>query len=257
MQATPGDHFSGVAAGYAKFRPRYPAALFDWLAQQPPRRTLALECAAGSGQATGELASRFARVVATDISAQQLGQAPALPNVDYRVAPAESSGLASGTTDLVAVAQALHWFAHDRFFDEVTRVLVPGGVFAAWSYNWLETGDRNIDEIIGRFVNDTVGAYWPPERAIVNAGYDTIPFPFAEIAAPQFEMTSDWALPHFVGYVRTWSAVSRYIAATGEDPVSPFALEILRAWGDPSRARRIAWPLTMRVGRVDFEVAMR
>ena len=64
------DHFSGVSQDYAQFRPRYPAALFDFLASVAPERNLAWECACGSGQATIDLAGRFQRVIATDASPQ-------------------------------------------------------------------------------------------------------------------------------------------------------------------------------------------
>lgn len=47
------DHFSGVSAAYAAFRPRYPSALFDFLAQAAPARNAAWDCGTGSGQAAG------------------------------------------------------------------------------------------------------------------------------------------------------------------------------------------------------------
>ena len=60
------DHFSEVAARYANFRPHYPADLFDYLATLVSRDSLVWDCAAGSGQATVDLAARFERVIATD-----------------------------------------------------------------------------------------------------------------------------------------------------------------------------------------------
>lgn len=62
------DHFSTTAAAYSVFRPRYPAALFGWLASVAPNREMAWDCATGSGQAAIELTERFAQVVATDPS---------------------------------------------------------------------------------------------------------------------------------------------------------------------------------------------
>jgi len=128
------DHFSGVAADYAAYRPQYPAALFDWLASVSPRCELAWDCACGSGQASLPLASRFALVAASDASAIQVATATASENIRYLVAAAETAPLADGTVDLVTVAQALHWFVGDEFFAEVRRVGRPGGVFAAWTY---------------------------------------------------------------------------------------------------------------------------
>lgn len=69
------DHFSAVAADYASHRPSYPAALFDWLAEQAPARRLAWDCATGSGQAARDLAGRLDRVNATDAAAAQIDAA--------------------------------------------------------------------------------------------------------------------------------------------------------------------------------------
>ena len=117
------DHFSRVAPGYASYRPRYPEALFAYLAALPARRELAWDCAAGSGQATVGLLPYFLRIVATDASAVLLASAPADPRIDYRVAPAEASGLESSSADLITVAQAAHWFDLLAFYREVERVL--------------------------------------------------------------------------------------------------------------------------------------
>jgi hypothetical protein len=96
--------FSGVAREYATYRPRYPAELFAALAQLAPHRELAWDCGAGSGQASVELAPHFARVVATDISEQQVAAAEPHARVEYRVASAEQSGLANASVALVTVA---------------------------------------------------------------------------------------------------------------------------------------------------------
>lgn len=69
------DHFSAIAKRYANFRPRYPAALFDWLATFVPRNSLVWDCACGNGQAALDLAMRFDRVIATDASREQIASA--------------------------------------------------------------------------------------------------------------------------------------------------------------------------------------
>ena len=53
------DHFSRQAADYARFRPNYPAALFEFLAELTPDRRRAWDCATGSGQAALGLAGYF------------------------------------------------------------------------------------------------------------------------------------------------------------------------------------------------------
>jgi SAM-dependent methyltransferase len=244
------DHFSGVASEYAEYRPLYPAALFDWLAGIAPRRGLAWDCATGSGQAAVALAARFDRVIATDASAGQIAAATPDPRVEYRVAPAEASGLEPGSVDLVTVAQALHWFDRPAFFAEARRVLRRDGVVAAWTYGHPSLDEPRADAVLQRFYSGTVGPYWPPERALVDTAYRTIDFPFAEVAPPAFEMETRWTLESLVGYVATWSAVTRFRAERGEDPVPDFAAALEASWGDSGLARRIAWPLSLRVGRV-------
>jgi SAM-dependent methyltransferase len=243
------DHFSGVASEYAEYRPRYPELLFDWLAGLAARRELAWDCATGSGQAAVALASRFERVIATDASAEQIAAASSHPRIEYRVAPAEASGLDLASADLVTVAQALHWFDRQAFYAEARRVLRRDGVVAAWTYGHPTLDEPRTDAALQRFYSETVGPYWPKERALVDAGYRTIDFPFHEVEAPAFEMETRWPLATLLGYVATWSAVTRFRAARGEDPVTELAQAFAAAWGNPEVPRRITWPLALRVGR--------
>lgn len=133
------------------------------------------------------LARHFDRVVATDGSREQLQHARPAPNVDYRCAPAEESGLPDRSVDLVTAAQALHWFNIDAFFREAQRVLVPGGVIAVWGY-----GDPSVDE--------------PSLQAILH-----------EFNRETLE--HHWTLGQLTGLLRTWSATARYAAQHRRDPV--------------------------------------
>jgi SAM-dependent methyltransferase len=242
------DHFSAVAAQYAAHRPDYPRALFDWLADAAPSTRAAWDCGTGSGQAAVGLARRFESVFATDASAEQVARARRHRRVAYRAAPAESSGLPAGSVDCVTVAQALHWFDRERFWAEARRVLVPGGVLAAWCYLLFRV-DAAVDAVVGRFYGDVVGPYWPPERALVEKGYATIAFPFEELPAPRFRMVKRWTLSQLEGYLTTWSAVRGYVAARGEDPLAALRPELSAAWGGPARVRRVVWDLEVRAGR--------
>ncbi len=241
------DHFSSVAARYADFRPHYPAALFDYLATLVPPTATVWDCAAGNGQATRGLARHFARVIATDASADQIASAPLLPNAEFRVALAEEPGLATGSVGLVTVAQALHWFDLPRFYAEVQRVLSPGGVLAVWAYGINRVEGPEVDAIVQDFYGNLLGPYWPPSRQLVESGYTTLPFPFAEILPPPFRMEVLWSLEHLLGYFSTWSATSRYIKATGRNPIPALAETLAPLWG--TEPRRVTWPLTLRVGR--------
>jgi SAM-dependent methyltransferase len=243
------DHFSRLAPRYAECRPGYPDELFEYLGQMARRHDLAWDCAAGSGQASVPLARFFKRVFATDASGEMLAQAPRHPRIEYRVAPAESSGLPDAAVDLVTVAQALHWLELQPFYAEVERVLVPGGMIAVWTYGLQQLGHAVLDRVMDDFYRKVVGPYWPPERAHVDSGYQTLEFPFAELDAPSYGMQARWTLAQLLGYVRTWSATQRCMDSGGRDPVERLGAELARHWGDPEAPRRVEWPLSLRVGR--------
>jgi SAM-dependent methyltransferase len=243
------DHFSGHAAAYLAYRPRYPGALFDWLAAQAPGRDLALDCGTGSGQAATALGDRFARVIATDASEAQLANAVAHPRVEYRVAPAESPGVERGSVDLVTVAQAFHWFDAPRFFAAAHDALRGDGLLAFWAYAGTSVASPT-DEIVHDFRMNTVGIDWPSERGLVDDSYRQIVVPpsFAEFASPFTELTADWTLDEYIGYIGTWSAVQRHIKRTGVDPVPALRSALVPGW--PAGERRVVrWPLTVRVAR--------
>jgi SAM-dependent methyltransferase len=244
------DHFSGVADNYAAARPDYPDALFDAVAVVVPATAQVWEPGCGSGQATRGLAARFADVHATEPSARQLEnhwaqQAPG--NVSLAVEAAERTALADADVQLVAVAQALHWFDRARFFAECDRVLVPGGVLAAWGY---------ADFIAPEGMTDAVAAFraqieehWPPERAEIDAHYAGYDWPFPALPAPELWLEAEWTLRRFLGYLASSSASARCIAETGDDPVARHETALSRAWGDPGDVRLIQWPLFLHLRR--------
>lgn len=245
------DHFSSVADAYASWRPSYPPAIFDALAALAGAQARVWEPGCGSGQATRDLAARFGHVFATDPSAEQIERhwvhaAPAA-NVRVAVEPAEATALADASVDVVAVAQALHWFDRERFFGECERVLRPGGLLAAWTYQDMVFSD-DLTPAADAF-RRTIAPYWPPERAEVDAGYAHYDWPFEKLPAPQPWLTAEWSLPQLLGYLGSLSATARCRTATGVDPVAQHGPELQAAWGEPSRLRTMRWPLVMHLRR--------
>jgi SAM-dependent methyltransferase len=242
------DHFSRQAGDYAKFRPRYPAEMFAYLGGIVSGKELAWDCATGNGQAAAGLAIVFKHVIATDASEKQIANAEPHMRVEYRVAPAENSGIETGTIDLVMVAQALHWLDLDRFYAEIQRVLKRGGLFAASAYKACHVSPA-IDRVVNdRYYNGVVGPFWSAERALIIDKFEELSFPFPEIKTPSFEMTAEWNLDHLIGYLSTWSATQRFIETNKRDPLDEIREELRIAWGDANQKRRVSWPLTVRVG---------
>jgi ubiquinone/menaquinone biosynthesis C-methylase UbiE len=243
------DHFSWHSELYAKARPHYPDALFAWIAEQAPARGCVWDAGCGSGQASVALARHFERVVATDPSRQQIGQAMTDSRVEYRAEPGEHTSLPARSADAVTVAQALHWFDLDAFVREVRRVAKPGALFVAWSYANCSVTPA-VDALVADLYDGVLGPYWPPERKLVDEGYASLVLPFDPVAAPAFGMRVDRNAAQFLAYLSSWSAAQRYRQATGEDVVAAVAGRVRAAWGDAERPRPVRWALSVRAGRV-------
>jgi SAM-dependent methyltransferase len=242
------DLFSPHASDYARFRPDYPPSLFSWLAAQAPARDLAVDVGAGNGQAALGLAAHFDRVIAVDPAQAQLARAPRTsPNVEYRRAPAEATGVDPASTDLLVAAQAFHWFAPEPFFAEVRRVLRPGGCLAVWCYG-LAVVTPGIDALVHELYETSLGPSWEPERRLVEDGYRSVAFPFLELPVPAFEMRASWSLAHLVGYLGTWSALARHVRERGDNPLEAMSARLAAAWGEPQE-RPVVWPLAIRAFR--------
>jgi SAM-dependent methyltransferase len=241
--------FSPLAERYARGRPRYPPALFEFLAGLVDRHELAWDAATGNGQAAVGLAERFARVVATDHSAEQVRQAQPHPRIEYRVAPAEASGLPAASVDLATVATALHWFDLPAYFSEVRRVVRPGGVLAAWSYH-AGTCEPPFDDLMHEFYWKIVRPYFAAGVELVDDGYATIDFPGEAIPVPKFAVTAAWTLEQTLDYLRSWSGVAAYRKAHGEDPVARFAPRLAALWDDPNEPRPFCMPISLHARRL-------
>lgn len=240
--------FDRGGAAYAQFRPTYPEQLAAFLASVVPSRELAVDAGCGNGQLTQKLAGHFASVVGVDPSAEQIANATPDPRIRYACAPAEALPLAAASAGLLTAAQAAHWFDLPAFYAEARRVLVPGGVLALISYGVprLEAG---LDERFARFYWQEIGPWWPAERQLVDSGYATLDFPFAEFPGPAIDIRLAWTLDELLGYLSTWSAVRRAREAGREDILRAFADELAAAWGERATRRAVVWPINMRLGK--------
>jgi SAM-dependent methyltransferase len=212
-------------------------------------RETAWDSATGSGQAALGLANHFDHVFATDVSSAQLRHARRHPRIEYRVAPAERSGLAGSSVDLVVAAAALHWFDLPRFYAEARRVVRPGGVVAAWTYHVAHV-EPPLDAILWPFYRDVVGPHFAEGARIVDARYAGITLPGRELRAPAFRVSVSWTARQVLRFVRTWSGVQSYIAATGQDPVAGLVTAIEDAFSPGDSAREVCWPLYLRAARL-------
>jgi len=241
--------FSPLAGRYARSRPSYPEELFEHLARLAPGRKLAWDAATGNGQAALGLANHFSRVIATDISGEQIRHAVAHPRIEYKVAPSETSGLDDGSVDLVTVAAAVHWFDLAAFGREVRRVVRPGGLLAVWTYH-IGVMQPPFDRLFDRFYRDVVGPWFGEGARLVDARYRTLELPGEPVEAPELDVRATWNLAQLVDFIHSWSGTQSYKENRGTDPVELVAEELGGLWGRPEQVRELAWPLFVRICRL-------
>jgi len=241
--------FSPFAEEYARARPRYPAELFNFLAALVERHALAWDCATGNGQAALELVKHFDRVIATDISAEQIHHATPHPQIEYRVTKSEHSGLDDRSVDVVTVAAAIHWFELDDFFAEARRVMRPGGLLAAWTYH-VGHVEPPFDEIFRRFYFEILHPYFSPRVRLVDDLYETLILPGEALAPKAWSLSAAWNLDQMLAFIASWSGTQEYIKERGEDPALLIAEELEHLWGPREKIHVLRWPLYARISRL-------
>lgn len=244
------DNFSEQTDRYKKYRPNYPAEFIAEISQLCFSHELAWDVATGNGQVAGLLISDFCKIIGTDISESQLKNAVNTPKITYMVERAERTSLQSDSADLVAVGQAVHWFDFDPFFDEVNRVLKPGGVVAVFGYG-LISGAPAFNTFIKNFYAD-MEPYWDAERKHIDAAYETIPFPYGLIPLKKsYTIEVLWSKEDILGYLRSWSAVKHFEKKNGSDPVQEPADAFFSDY-PPEYLFSLHFPVFYKIGRKPF-----
>lgn len=239
------DEFSGQASIYAKYRPKYPEGLFEYLSSLCSNHNLAWDCATGNGQAALGLVSHFDSILATDASSEQIKHAFPHPKITYKVKPASDSDLSESSVDLVTVATALHWLDTDSFYSEVKRVLKPSGIIAVWTYaDSVISGE--IDKLTFNYAHEILGKSWDPYIKRAWSFDKLIDFPFNKIITPEFHFEQLWSFEDFINYLYTWSGTQNYIKKINSDPVDLIREELIKLWGTVKRMVR--WDLVLKAG---------
>ncbi len=146
--------FAEVAGAYERGRPGYPDEAVQWLVRWDPRDVVDL--GAGTGKLTRALVGLGHKVTAVEpLDEMRAELHAAVPDARALAGRAEAMPLPDASADVVASAQAFHWFDHDAALPEIARVLRPGGSLALV---WNSRDDRDpwmaqLSAIIG---NETI-----------------------------------------------------------------------------------------------------
>ncbi|NOL44176.1 class I SAM-dependent methyltransferase [Kribbella sandramycini] len=126
--------FGTVAETYERFRPGYPAGLFEVVRSYAGEAIgTALEVGAGTGKATRVFAGAGVAVTASEPDAAMLGELRKHLPADVVTVQAAFEELPLETAyDLVYSAAALHWTKPEGRWERMAALVRPGGVFASF-----------------------------------------------------------------------------------------------------------------------------
>jgi SAM-dependent methyltransferase len=146
------------AEDYDALRPDYAPAAVAWLVDRCglAEGSLVVDLAAGTGQLSKRFVQTHVRVVAVEPARNMRSMISArLPAVRAVGGSAEAIPLGDGEAHAIVVGNAFHHLDADRAFEEIRRVLRPGGAIALfWAWP-AEDGMaryprlREVDEVIG------------------------------------------------------------------------------------------------------------
>lgn len=128
------NKFDCKAVSYAKARPHYPKALFDFLVEHNfiNPNSIVADIASGTGIFTGQIADIVYKVYAVEPNRDMQREAERLflnySNIISITATAENTTLKDHSVDCVTAAQAFHWFERAAFKKECQKILKPNGV---------------------------------------------------------------------------------------------------------------------------------
>ena len=241
--------YSSYALKYAQSRPGYPEELFVYLASLVNHRDVAWDCATGNGQAALSLIKFFKKVIATDISSDQIKQAIRHNQIQYKVCRAEQSELDKNSVDLITVASAIHWFDLDKYYDEVQRVLKSGGIIAAWTYH-VGYVEPPFDKLFLHFYTDILSPYFGTRAKLVDEKYSKLNLPGKHIDAADFFVSAKWKLFNMLNFIESWSGTQQYIKENEKNPVDLISDDLEKIWGDPEKIHTVRWPLFIKISRL-------
>ncbi|XP_072173419.1 putative methyltransferase DDB_G0268948 [Diadema setosum] len=213
-----------LAKNYALYRPGIPDGVTDTVLQLADvkldgnRSTLVVDVGCGSGQFTRSLARHFDRALGCDVSQAQIDEAKRQnrqSHVDYCVSPAETLPVEDSSVDVITASSAAHWFEYPAFFQEVDRVLRPGGcvVVLATVRKTIHHRDAATEEQLleckDKYMN-ALNEYRLIPRDTLVKFYEDLNFPSYEMKRDAVGEDLNFTASDYVNFMKTVSYSLKY-----------------------------------------------
>jgi SAM-dependent methyltransferase len=245
--------FDDRVANYIAYRPRYPAAVTDFL--QTELGLSATSDVADVGSGTGILSELLLQTgctvygvepnAAMRAAAEQL--LPAYPNFKSITGTAEATTLADASVDFVTAGQAFHWFDADGARREFKRILKPGGpIVLVWNMRRTDSTPflRDYENLLREFGTDyaQVNCEQLPEERIAS-------FFGGDYALRSFD---NFQVFDYAG-VRGRLLSSSYVPLAGQPTYEPMLAALQRLFDSHQREGRVTieYDTKLYYGRLD------
>ncbi|MEM7164354.1 MAG: methyltransferase domain-containing protein [Planctomycetota bacterium] len=233
LQGAACEAFGEHSDDYERYRPQYPAAVWDFLQQTlaPLERPRVADLGAGTGKGSIELVRRGFEVTAVEPDPRMRAAGDAAcqaagARVWWQPGTAEATGLPDDSCDLVVAAQAFHWFDVDATFRELRRILTATGRVAIWwnerqvaGCAWLEEFEQLVQQHNPAYTPDYRSRDW---LAILREGG------LSDVAEHWFAHEQQSSEEHFLGFVRTISYIRGVLDDSGFDAFNQELTALLR-----------------------------
>jgi SAM-dependent methyltransferase len=157
------ERFSSRAAYYARYRPRYPVSILEFMEEDLNLSSQSVIADVGSG--TGILSELFLKhgnpVLGVEPNEHMRKMAEGIltkyPRFRSVNGSAEATTLPSHTVDFVTAAQSFHWFNPPKAREEFLRILKPRGwVTLIWNTRRKSTPFMQVyDRLVNDYTNDS------------------------------------------------------------------------------------------------------
>ncbi len=217
------EKFTGKADVYDKYRPSYPSELIDWLYEKTHAETVA-DIGAGTGIFTKCLTVKPWIITAVEPNADMLEKLRRnISGIEIINAPAEDTGIAPASVDLVTAATAFHWFDREKFKEECQRIFTPKGRLAlVWNNHGKNDFRMERDRIFMKYCGMCNSVAGKPEEgdSVLRSGY------FSEMEYNYIEYSVFMEEERFVGYSLSHS----YSLKEGDAGYGDFVRELRAAF---------------------------
>ena len=199
------NRFGLLAKDYMKHRRGYPNTVYEAILQHLPAREIdALDVGCGTGIVTYELATFCHYVIGTDKEEGMIEEAKlhAPSNCHFLVSPAETLPFPNSSFDLITVAQAFHWFDHEKTLGEFRRIIRPDSLIVIFRKR-AKDGSRILadfvwpvlDKYAERSEIQEIQSDFSILRMVSFASCEVINIPYEELYTPD----------EYLGFLRSHS----------------------------------------------------